>query len=196
VTELIGIDSDRHGDPNPAQTEAIRRHAAGRHVYDLGAGSGALSALLLHLGARHVVAVDQGYKHDRTVIPRLTLVRAFFHELDPAGCTEVAFVSWPPYLFAPREVTAGLVNLCAAAKTVIYLGSNFGHVCGNLDFWVHVGTREVLEHIPDERNTLIVYGRRGARIPGQRLLPEEKAALWRGAIPFPQYGITYESEGA
>ncbi len=202
MTEMVhfwdGTTHDR-GELSDEQTEVLRPHVLGRHVHDLGAGDLWLTANLLDLGARHVTAVDHTLNQKpseflRRVQPFVTLISVYFHNYHPTEPIEVAFVSWPPYLLLampePRIIEA-LPKLCAQAAVVAYLGSNFGAVCGNLEFWRHVGTREVLEHVPDPRNTLIVYGRQNARIPGQGLLPEEKAALYRQAIPQPLYGVTY-----
>lgn len=184
------------GELNAAQADALCPHVLGRHVHDLGAGKElALTSRLLALGARYVTAVDHAFPD--TVSPYgfpLHLVSAYFHDYTPAEPLEVALVSWPSYLFldppAPH-ILYGLVKLCAASPVVVYLGSNFGTVCGNLELWRHLATREVLTHVPDPRNTLIVYGRKNARIPGQGLLPEEKAALYRHVTPLPVYGVTY-----
>jgi hypothetical protein len=48
-------------------------------------------------------------------------------------------------------------------------------MCGYDGLWRALTAREVLTHIPDRRNTLIVYG--PASRPNGRLLPEEYAAL-------------------
>lgn len=183
------------GELTPEQYDALRPHVLGRHVHDLGAGEAMpMCGTMLALGARYVTAVDHIYgKSLASASLSLSSVGAFFHEYKPAEPLEVALVSWPPYLFAPPRVLQGLVDLCAASPVVAYLGSNFGSLCGNPELWRHLGTREVLTHVPDPRNTLIVYGRQGARIPGQGLLPEEKAVLYRDVTPFPIYGVTYEA---
>lgn len=184
------------GELSEAQADALRPHVLGRHVHDLGAGLGmGLTSAMLVLGARYVTAVDKDYP-DTVLVDGypLHLVRGWFHEYRPAEPLEVALVSWPPYQIlippAPQYIQ-GLIDLCAAAPVVAYLGSNFGSLCGNPELWQHLGTREVLTHEPDPRNTLIVYGRPGGRVPGQGLLPEEKAALYRGITPLPVYGVTY-----
>jgi len=182
-----------NGELNEAQRSALRPFIAERHVYDLGAGDCALTAELVCMGARHVVAVDEKFREVHTYGP-VTMLGAWFHELQAKEDIEVAFVSWPTPIYtwppAPRYAQ-GLIDLCDAAPVVAYLGSNFGSRCGNVELWQHLGTREVLAHVPDPRNTLIVYGRKGRRIPGQGLLPEEKAALYWGANPLPVYGVTY-----
>lgn len=180
------------GELTPPQQATLAHWVLGKHVHDLGAGDTKLSRKLLELGAVHVTAVDKSYPASKSKPLGLDLVAAWFHEYKAP--IEVAFLSWPTplYLFPPApHYIQGLVDLCASAPIVAYLGSNFGSRCGNVELWQHLGTRRVLGHVPDRRNTLIVYGSQGARIPGQGLLPEEKAALYRDAIPFPQYGVTY-----
>lgn len=195
----FNVPSDKHneGELTPEQGDALRPHVLGRHVHDLGAGENMdLTARMLVLGARYVTAVDHTYERGMNAHPDFQVSRAgaYFHEYSPAEPLELALVSWPSYLLldppAPH-ILYGLVRLCAAAPVVAYLGSNFGTVCGNLELWQHLATREVLTHLPDPRNTLIVYGRKNARIPGQGLLPEEKAALYRHVTPLPVYGVTY-----
>ncbi len=178
------------GELSAEQADALRPHVIGRYVHDLGAGNGRMAACMVQLGASHVLAIDAAYGQTRTA-GRLTIMGAYLHEYTPAEPIELALVSWPPWLFAPPEVRQGLPRLLERASVVAYLGSNFGHVCGNWELWRHVGTREVLTHVPDPRNTLIVYGRQGGRVPGQGLLPEEKAALYREVTPHPVYGVTY-----
>ncbi len=170
-----------HGELSSMQELALAPHVSRRHVHDLGAGDLRLSVRLSRLGALTVTAVDcKAGEAGPTSCPGVRWVQSYLHEYRPRGPIEVAFVSWPPYVIADREViTGGIVRLCAAAPVVAYLGNNVDAVCGNPELWRHLGTREVLTHVPERRNTLIVYGRQNGRIPGQGLLPEEKAALYR-----------------
>ncbi len=179
------------GELLPEQLDVLRPHVLGRHVHDLGAGNGRLGAALLGLGASFVTVVDQSYSRPLRA-GRLECIGAAWHEYQPREPIGLAFLSWPPYLLgAPPDVLGALPRLLAKVPMVAYLGSNFGAVCGNPELWRHLATRAVVEHVPHARNTLIVYGAPAGRIPGQGLLPEEKAALYRHVINRPRFGVTY-----
>ncbi len=148
------------------QCELVRKHVAGRHVHDLGAGGLALSGLLLELGASSVVAVDKVPFRRDAVDGRIRLVESYFK-----GCTEeveVAFISWPP------NTPSALHGLIARTPLILYIGKNTdGSACGDPALWHELGTREVLDWLPQRRNELIIYGaERVTRDP----LPEERAA--------------------
>jgi hypothetical protein len=140
----------------------IKSIVAGRVVHDLGAGSGAMAELLVELGARKVILVDHDEDEQRTPKGCERVTRSFFAFAATAPKIDVAFVSWPPRI--PAEV-AGLPTLCGCAETVIYLGKNTGGTaCGSPELFEWFLRREVLHYIPENRNTLIVYGKvRGLR---------------------------------
>lgn len=160
----------------PEQTEVLRRTVAGRSVWDLGAGRCDLAVqMFTELGAVHVTAVDKVYAEMdyEAPPPGITLIGKQFHEIEPVPIW-VAVVSWPDY---PRQ-TPGLVELLRWAERVVYIGSNFdGTCCGSDELWGHLTRREVLAHVPDRRNSLIVYG--GVMVSSRTLLPEEYAATHR-----------------
>ena len=164
----------KYGQLSKDQKKTIKPFIRNRVVHDLGAGDGRLSAELVDLGARRVVAVDEDapWRKLQPPLPRGDKIR--YVETSFAYFTEpvrTAFVSWPYQTSEYR-----LVAILREAKTVIYLGTNFdGTACGAPDFWWHVTRREVLAHEPYKKNTLIVYG---AVLPDRRaLLPEEDAAM-------------------
>jgi hypothetical protein len=150
------------GQCSPKQRRVIKSIIAGRVVHDLGAGSGAMAELLVELGARSVILVDQDEDERHAPKGSTRLTTSFFALAANAQRIDVAFVSWPPTSAA--EV-AGLPTLCGSAETVIYLGkSTDGTACGSSDLFERFLRREVLHYVPERRNTLIVYGKvRGLR---------------------------------
>lgn len=159
---------------SPAQRAVVARHVSGRRVHDLGAGDCSLSVELIGLGAMEVVAIDKEAM-PRVDIPELRQVRSKF--LDVAAAlvekpAEVAFVSWPVNNNVP-----GLVTILSEAEKVIYVGKNTdGSACGWPGlFKIALVTREILDHVPERRNTLIVYG--GFSEGDRPLVSEEIAAL-------------------
>lgn len=189
---------------SPEQTEALRRHVKGRVVHDLGAGLCNLSVALLDLGAKRVIAIE---KEKMPVLdrPGLVQVRASFQ--DAAGSEDVehawgraeierarefvrsidvAFLSWPPNYPVP-----GLLDLLERARSVVYVGKNTdSSACGwGRLFRLALIPRRVLAHVPDPKNTLIVYG----RVAGpRRLLGEEFAAL----VSAQEQVVTFEQASA
>lgn len=161
------------GRVSEAQQSVVTEYVRGQIVHDYGAGNLDLSLLLLRLGAEHVVAVDELVRpSSRNYPPRLTVVKSKF--ADYSKTSEVAFVSWPV------NWPMGLHVLLERTPRVIYLGSNTnGNACGYPKMWLQLAGREVLAHVPDAHNTLIVYGPRKVRRP---LLLEEKGALDPGDV--------------
>jgi len=155
-----------------AQKLAITPFVKGFLVHDLGAGDLQLSEELVRLGAKLVVAIDG--KPYRGQAPRnVTPITACFDEYH--GLIRTAFVSWPRNTF-----DFGLVRLIERAHFVLYLGKNSdGSACGFPQFWEVLRAREVLTHVPDRENTLIVYGHKQIQRP---IIPEEYAALYQERI--------------
>jgi hypothetical protein len=158
----------------PAMQREIANQVDGHIVYDLGAGDGYYSELLLESGAATVVAVE---KEDRAQVfkirrPDLKFVHAYFREVQVPTGIDVAFLAWPQN--APLN---GIVDLLGKSHTIIYLGQNSekrGSACGNRSLYNYLRTREVLVEIQNEQNDFIVYG------PGytvRPLLREEAEAL-------------------
>ncbi len=160
-------------------SEAIRPVVEGQVVWDLGAGSLAHARRLLSLGAHHVIAVD------RVTLPpprdgeAITTMETLFRRLQvPSEGIRVALVAWPI-----NRVVEGLVGLLERADVVIYLGSNVdGTACGGRDLWAHLYRREILNHVPHHRNTLIVYG--SVLEESRPLLGEEIAATSKDMLSF------------
>lgn len=158
------------GEQEKSLVEFVRR----RKVYDLGCGPHLrMAKKLVELGARKVVAVDKDWM-DKGKLPRIEKRRVDFGDFRERVRT--AFVSWP-WATPPSE----LVRIVEKAETVIYLGKNFdGVICGDEEFWGSLARREVLAHVPNKRNTLIVYGK--VRRSKRELLPEEKAGADRNLL--------------
>ena len=164
------------------QSEKLRPFLKDQRVYDLGAGDLRLSKTLLHLGAVHVVAVEKEADLRPTLTMRysegvgvrvpnvpeeITYLRTTFRDFREQA--PLVFVSWPV------NWVTGIQQVLAKAETVIYLGKNTdGISCGDSGIWNHLASREVLVHLPESQNTLIVYGR--GRVV-RRYLPEERVAL-------------------
>ena len=148
------------------QSGNLRPFLKKARVYDLGAGDLRLSRTLLHLGARHVFAVEKE-ADCRPALKEITYLHTTFRDfIDPAP---LVFVSWPP------NWETGLRPIMEKAETVIYLGKNTdGISCGDASIWKHLMTREVLLHRPEPQNTLIVYGPK--RVERAQLC-EERVAL-------------------
>lgn len=168
------------------QERALRRFVAGREVHDLGAGGLKLSRCLIDLGARYVYAVDKRYKHvterPEDLPPRIELMGEYFADYAKTHrMLDVAFISWPQ-----QHAIEGLRMLACVATTVVYIGSNFdGNACGNPDLFRYFRTREVLSHVPDRPNTMLIYGRHLSE--KRPLLPEEYAGLYPVEEPY-EYG--------
>lgn len=156
-----------YGTLTDQQLEVLGRFVTGQVVHDLGAGDLALSRTLLLQGAEKVYAVDKALPR-KSPDPNIVLVPGYFHHY-PAVPT-VAFVSWPS-----NYADMGLVRVVERSQRVIYLGCNTeGTSCGSLMLFEHLCQREVLAHIPDRQNTLIVYG---PATVSRKPLGEERAAL-------------------
>lgn len=154
------------------QELALRPHLGGSLVHDLGAGDLNLAADLLRLGAKHVVAIDK--EPYRKKSPQgITTVTCYFEEYSPP--VEIAFMSWPRSTF-----DTGLLNICRRARLVVYLGRNTdGSACGFPPLLQHLATRQVLAHVPDSYNSLIIYS---STLESRRYLPEEYAAIFQDKV--------------
>jgi hypothetical protein len=159
-----------HGRLSKAQEEAIKPFVNGITVHDLGAGDLELAEKLLTLGASEVVAID---KHKMPKSDKIRIVEAYLHNVhEPA---KTVFVSWPV-----NWHDSGLLRFIDHASTVIYLGTNYdGSACGFPEMFEHLMKREILKHIPDSKNTLIVYG---SRAISRNQVGEEFAALHQERI--------------
>lgn len=157
-----------------AQRAALAPHAAAAVVaYDLGAGNGAMARELLAAGARFVVAVEkEGRRARRHPEGRVEWHAAYFAQFLARAprVIPLALVSWPVNTPSP-----GLVELCARADVVAYLGKNTDHTaCGTRALFEHLARRPVLVEVRDRRNDLVIYGRGAVDRP---LLAEEIGAL-------------------
>lgn len=166
------------GKLSPEQRRAVKPFVRDRVVYDLGSGDDLeLAAVLVGMRAKEVVAVDTyptpwhtttGYGPKGTAFERVRYVRNYFENVtDPI---RTAFVSWPS-----NRPSEGLLRLVKRASLVIYLGNCMdGTMCGSRELYGHLHGRKVLVHLPEKKNTLVVYGAKG---PPRDLLPEELAGI-------------------
>lgn len=164
------------GHMSDAQCAEVVPVVKDRVIHDLGAGDLGMAHLLVELGAKHVVAVDRAESiavkalkpdgpiefhrmdHDAYVSQgmrdRYEMVSAPSPRFAQPQKPDVVFMSWP---FNMPD--SGLLLLASMAKSVIYLGSNWGGTaCGFPDLFEHFVTRELVAHIPERPNTLIVLG--------------------------------------
>lgn len=161
------------GHLTPHMDEVLSPFIQNKEVWDLGAGSLGYAKHLLRLGAGSVVAVDkEGFQPSRYKGHNILPVERYFADVQvPPEGIRVAWVSWPT-----NHSLYGLLPLLMASDVVVYLGSNTsGSACGWPALYNHFHSREILAHVPHQRNTLAVYGR---TIPGRGpLIGEELAAL-------------------
>lgn len=153
--------------------QLVREHVPGEVVWDLGAGNGYYTSLLIQEGASRVIAVDKEQSHDWQVPQdeRVTRIRCSFSQVRVPEVQPVAYLSFPSNYPLP-----GLVDLLKNFRKVIYFGSNLGNTsCGDVSLFEHLSSREVLGSITRFNTTLTVYGPepRGSSL----LLPEEFGAL-------------------
>jgi hypothetical protein len=163
-----------HGQLSKIQQEALKPYILGKKVHDLGAGGFELTHKLIDLGAEGVIAIDRYSPFPSPsffdLAPnqgKIQFVQSYFHDYHEP--IQTAFCSWPV------NWQSGLDHIAARTETFIYLGSNTdGSMCGYQDMWQHLRTREILAHLPERKNTLIVYGPKTVDRPE---VPEERAAL-------------------
>lgn len=156
------------GHITPAMADVLQPHVSGKHVHDLGACDLRLSMALVTVGAEKVTAVDRNPMPTLEAYPEIEPHQSHFDDF--IGSPRIAFVSWPV------NWPCGIPRLIRNAEKVIYLGKNTdGLCCADPQFWDMVTRREVLDHVPNEANTLIVYGKESGR---RSLLPEEMAAVY------------------
>ena len=163
-----------YGLVTPEMKTTLAPFVRGQDVWDLGAGDMTYSEMLLKLGADHVWAVDKCEPLCEPVPPRVTYMEIYFAllcEVKPPPKMDVVLLSWPCNCWG---ATPGLPELVRRAETVLYLGHNLdGTCCGTEPLWDDLTQREILAHIPHERNSLIVYGEHVGR---RMLVPEEIGA--------------------
>ena len=137
------------------QKEAIKPYLKGLKVLDVGAGDLDLAYELRRLGADRIIALDkEELPRPRSV--RIETVQARFTSYTPPDDVTTAFVSWP---INNESASVGIIKIIREIAIVIYLGSNTSSsMCGTPTLFEVLTTRPVLVHIPDRRNTLIVYG--------------------------------------
>ena len=157
------------------QLNAILPFVRDRTVHDLGCGYDLqLAIALAELGAKEVVAIDT-VEPDPVACPKLRIVRAYFdHFSEPV---QTAFVSWPA-----NRANPGLVRIVKSASRVIYLGKCTDYtMCGPVELYEHLATRVVLKHMPEYKNTLVIYGQETV---SRTMLPEELAGTDHSRVYF------------
>lgn len=171
------------------QVRRVANTVRGRIVHDLGAGSLGFALAALRMGAQRVVAVDcerfprVAVLGDKLELHEQTFERYLHAQVaaDARFQLDVVALVWPVNHLLP-----GLVPLVRRARAVVYLGKNTdGMACGGADLWRELTHRQVVAHVPDPKNDLIIYGP-SAALP-RPLLPEERGAteaevlFWRSA---------------
>lgn len=156
-----------HGEFKGTQAATVAGFVKGKVVHDLGCGDLTLARELVRVGAEKVIAIDKA-PFTFSKIQGIESVSCYFDAY--RDTVETAFLSWPVNWY-----DYGLNQLIEQAKTVIYLGSNLdGSACGYKHMWMFLRTREILAHVPNQKNNLIVYG---PKIVVRDPVPEEMAAL-------------------
>ncbi len=161
------------------QYDAVKRAIYLRTVHDLGAGDLELSYKLIQAGAFWkdrkskvaVFAVDKEPMSEPSCIEgpygivNIKTVQTTFEQYsvkigkrgshnDWRPLLDTVFISWPVNYFVP-----GLCELVREARQVIYLGSNTGgNACGFPELFREFLKRRIVSYVPEETNTLIVYG--------------------------------------
>jgi hypothetical protein len=133
------------------QRIALATYVVGEVVVDVGAGDLSLSRELLVLGAQEVIAVEPVGRH-RALSAGVRQVASYVEDFKEKHST--AFISWPGYWY-----DRSLSDFCQRTAIVIILAKTTdGIMCGSDPFWKHLCEREVLAYVPNEKNTLTVYG--------------------------------------
>lgn len=157
-SKMLAPQASSYGRLTPIQEGILEQYVNGKIVHDIFAGTMFLSHEMLRMGAKAVHAIDEKLAPPENCDPRIVQfpIRVEEYLRRRSGRFTNAFVSWPD--IGP---TRGIGHLLARFSKVIYLGCNSGGTfCGSAAFWEEVLTREVLEYAPDQKNTLIVYGKK------------------------------------
>lgn len=170
----------------PAQTAYLARTLANRAVDDIGCGH---TRRLDHLENQIHHLDYRGLDKEPTQNPGTILA-----DLSQQGCLQhlrydVAFISWP----INRKSIAWELFL-PNYRDILYLGTNHsGTTCGDPALWKILRTREVLEVLPDPKETLIHYGSNPR--PANAKTPREESlgiGVWQGAPIAPFTNQKYE----
>lgn len=160
--------------------KALRPYITNQRVIDLGCGDCERADILLSLDPEAIVGVDLDPPCKTSI---LTIAKDFKEALPEIFSFKptIAHLAWPINNECP-----GLVPILHHVPTVIYVGCNTdGTSCGNRDLFKHFITREILLHIPNRQNTLIVYGQ-PTQTPRSKVY-EEIAALDQWNSPYKIY---------
>jgi hypothetical protein len=145
-----------YGALTASQEAVLVKYVRGRVVTDLGSGDLSLTTRLLEMGAEHVHCIDKEAKPYRKTWPtNLSYKQTYFHDMRQTAPMDVAFMSWPV------NHQTGLESVIERAQVVVYLGCNTGgSACGTPDLFKMMVQRELLDYVPDRRNSLLVVGKR------------------------------------
>lgn len=166
------------GNINQRMRTALSTIVKGRVIHDLGAGDGDHARTLILCGATKVIAIDKE-PIPRPRVPSIECIQARIVEVPVPEDLDVVFLGWPVNYNIP-----GLAPWLSQAKTIIYLGSNFGGTaCGNPHLFEVLLRRRLSLHIPDRRNSLLVV-EEPLQEP-RRPTTEEAAAFSSEALPYP-----------
>jgi len=141
----------------------------GKTIYDFGCGNLERTTKILEATKpSKVVAVDQ--RKPAHIPKSIEFVEMDMSKTTPTTIGDIAFVSWP----INRLVFSGgpaWEQVLQPYKEIIYIGNNTGGTCcGSPEFWNAVSNREVLEVLPDIKETLIHYGskpREESQVPAE-----------------------------
>ena len=167
-----------YGQFDSKQRRALKQVIKGKRVHDLGCGDQLLSGDLVKWGASEVVAIDS-HPYGDPGKKVTTLKMSFADYLSTGPEIDIAFICWPP-----NRVEPALLELARLAKLVVYHGKcTDGTCCGWPGLFEHFLRRDLVAYVPDEYNTLCVYG---ALVPARRDgQPEERAGLdWEKIRPY------------
>lgn len=138
-----------------AQKKVLKPFVEGRVVYDLGAGTMALSRELVKLGSTQVWAIDKNRYVSKSTPAKVFPIESYFEKYT-GPMIDRAFISWPSN---NEQTVQGLLKITAYAEVLIYLGKcTDGCICATPSFFEVMQKREVLAYAPHRKNTLIVYG--------------------------------------
>jgi len=161
--------------------DTIDPYVRGKRGVDFGAGDlQATQMVTKRLQPAAILAIDK-YPARKPLPPPIVFKRALFRDVtceDVADYRDFAILFWPnicPFIYD------GLKGVLGQFTTVIYCGTNFdGTACGWPNLFEYFLSRELLAHVPDQKNSLLVLG--NAQANRRSPTPEEDAGIDRSEI--------------
>lgn len=128
-----------------------------KHLYDFGCGNLDRAALILNSNKNSfITGVD--CRRPVNIIKGIKFLEVDLSQHTPKDIGDIALIAWP----INRSVFSGGPNwktILAPYREVIYIGKNTGGTCcGSPELWKALEHREVLEVLPDQKETMIHYG--------------------------------------